>query len=177
MITGTLLLLVRAIVFLVHDDQPEVGKRCENRAARTDHHVDLAASDALPLIVAFAVGEAAVLDCHAGPERGAEDRGCRRRERNLGHHQQNAAPTRLHVSGEPQIDLGLSTAGHAVQQRRLETASRRQVAQPLERRLLFCRQVEDGRRRRWLVQVVVEGIAFDAAAFDRDEPESNESGD
>src|SRR5262249_17290029 len=47
-------LLVRAVALLVDDDHAELLKRREERGARTDGHVDLAAASAPPLVVALA---------------------------------------------------------------------------------------------------------------------------
>ena len=72
-IARALLLLVRAVVLLVDDDQPERPQRREDRRARADDDVDVAAADALPLVVTLAVGQPAVLDRDAVAERRAED--------------------------------------------------------------------------------------------------------
>ena len=56
-------------MLLVDDDQPERSQRREHRRPRADDDVDVAAADALPLVVALAVGEPAVLDRHAVAER------------------------------------------------------------------------------------------------------------
>jgi hypothetical protein len=71
------------VVLLVDHDQAEVGDRREDGAAGTDDQIDVAPPDALPLIVALAVAEAAVLDRDPRAERGAEDRRRRRRQRDL----------------------------------------------------------------------------------------------
>jgi hypothetical protein len=73
-IARALLLLVRAVVLLVHDDQAEVRRRREHRRPRADDDVDVAAADAVPLVVPLAVRQAAVLDGHALAERDAEQR-------------------------------------------------------------------------------------------------------
>ena len=67
-----LLLLVRAVVLLVDDDQADALERREHGRARAHDDVDVAAADALPLVVALAVGEAAVLDGDAIAERVAK---------------------------------------------------------------------------------------------------------
>jgi len=72
-VAGTLLLFVRAVVLFVDDNQADALERGEHRRARADHDVDVGAADALPLIVALAVREAAVLDRHAVAERLTEE--------------------------------------------------------------------------------------------------------
>ena len=61
-VARALFLLVRAVVLLVDDDQAEPVERREDRRTGADDDLDVAAPDPLPLIVALAVGEAAVLD-------------------------------------------------------------------------------------------------------------------
>ena len=90
-VARALLLLVRAVVLLVDDDQAERAQRREHRRPRADDDVDVAAADALPLVVALAVGEAAVLDGDALAERAAERGGNGGRQRDLRHQQQHAA--------------------------------------------------------------------------------------
>ncbi len=51
-------------MLLVDDDEPNRAERREDGRAGADDHVDLAAPDAMPLIVALAIGQAAVLDGH-----------------------------------------------------------------------------------------------------------------
>ena len=50
--------LVRRVVLLVDDDQPDVGERREDRQPRPDHDVDVAAPDPPPLVGALAVRRA-----------------------------------------------------------------------------------------------------------------------
>ena len=67
-------------MLLVHHDQAQRGHRREHGRARADDDVDVAATDAMPLIVTFAIAEAAVLDGDAIAEGTAEDGGHRRRQ-------------------------------------------------------------------------------------------------
>ena len=113
-VARTLFLFIGPVVLFVHDDQSEIRQRREDRAARADDDVDIAAADALPLIVALAVGEPAVLDRHPLAERGAEDRRRLRRQRDLGNHEQHALARLAHRARQAQVDLGLAAAGHAV---------------------------------------------------------------
>ena len=77
-----------------------------------------------PLGVALGVGEPAVQHGHvvaeAGPEAARELRG----ERDLRHQHQRAPPSLSGPRDDPQVDLGLARAGHAVEQERLESAER-----------------------------------------------------
>ena len=54
------LLFVGRLVLLVHDDQPEVFYRSEQRRARADHDPRLALVNAMPLVVPLAFAQTAV---------------------------------------------------------------------------------------------------------------------
>src|SRR5438067_10540230 len=90
-VARNLLLLVRRVVLLVDDDEADALERRKDGRARADDDVDVAAADALPLIVALAVAEAAVLNGDAVAERRAEERRRLRRERDLRDQHQDAA--------------------------------------------------------------------------------------
>src|SRR5207237_1748272 len=137
-VARNLLLLVRRVVLLVDDDEADALERRKDGRARADDDVDVAAADALPLIVALAVAEAAVLNGDAVAERRAEERGRRRRERDLRDQHQDAASGIADGSRETNVDLGLAAAGDAVQQRDAELAGLGQLAKPIERRLLLA---------------------------------------
>ena len=77
-VARALVLLVRGVVLLVDDNQADLFERREDGRPRADDDVDVAAADALPLIVTLAVGEAAVLDGDALAERLAEKQPRRR---------------------------------------------------------------------------------------------------
>ena len=59
-VAGELVLLVRRVVLLVDDDEPEVLDRCENRRPRADDHAGRAIQDARPRAVALRCGQARV---------------------------------------------------------------------------------------------------------------------
>ena len=100
--------------------RPGSGERREHRRARADHDVDVAAADAVPLIVALAVRQAAVLDRDRRAEPRAEQRRHLRRERDLRDQHQHAAAAGADRIRQPQVHLGLAAAGHAVEQRDVE---------------------------------------------------------
>ena len=133
-VARALLLLVRPVVLLVHDDQAEALNGREDRRARADDDVDLRAADAMPLIVALAVGQAAVLDGHAIAEQRPERSGDGRRERDFRHEDDDAPAGSRHFARQPEIQLRLAAAGHAVEQGRRERSGLRQAREPVERR-------------------------------------------
>ena len=113
-------LLVRGVVLLVHDHEPQPGQRREHGRARADHDVHFAPPDAVPLVVALARRQPAVLDGDAVPEHVAQERRHRRRQRDLRDHQQHLTPRLADQLGDPEVDLGLAAAGHAVEQRHMK---------------------------------------------------------
>ena len=75
-----LLLLVRAIVLFIDDDQANLRQRREDGRTRADDDIDLSAVNPVPLIVALAVRQSAVLNGHARTERAAKERRHSRRQ-------------------------------------------------------------------------------------------------
>ena len=71
-VPGRLVLLVRPVLLLVDDDEPELLERREHGGARADDDVHVTAADEMPLIVPFAFGEATVLNRDAIAEAVAE---------------------------------------------------------------------------------------------------------
>ena len=108
--------------------RPRLRERREHRRARADDDVDVAAADALPLVVALAVGEAAVLDRDALAE-GVRGRAPRppASARFRAPASARRGPASRTARGEAQVDLGLAAAGDAVQQRRVIRARRRRA--------------------------------------------------
>ena len=74
----------------------------------------------MPLVVALAIREAAVLNRQAVAEGAAEQRGHRGGQGDLGHEQQHAPLLRERGPSQSEVDLGLAAARHAVQEGRLE---------------------------------------------------------
>ena len=110
------LVLVGAVVLLVDDDEPEVGDRREDRAARPDADARLAGAQAAPLVVALPRAELGVQDRDGVAEARHEAVDHLRRQADLGHEDQHAAPLGQRLGGGAQVDLGLAGAGDAVQE-------------------------------------------------------------
>ena len=107
-------------MFFVDDDEPDTVQRREHRRPRADDDVHCTAADALPLIVPFAGGQAAVLNGDTVAElvtKRASDGG---RQCNFGHQDQRRAIVTADGRREAEVDFGLAAAGHAVQQRDAE---------------------------------------------------------
>ena len=120
-------------MLFIDDDEARSQQRREDGRSRADHQRHFPAADAMPLVVPLAVGEAAVLNRHARAESRTEyGRDCRR-ERDFRHQHQHAATGAHRMIGEPQVDLGLTAPGHAVQQRHLEPFGGGERVEPLNR--------------------------------------------
>ena len=146
-VTRALLLLERRVVLLVDDDQAEPVQRREDGGPCAHHHVDVAAPDAVPLVVPLAVGQPAVLDGHAAAAGGAKRAHHGRRQGDLGHEHEHAPALPAHLSRELQVDGGLPAPGHPVQQRDPEPSVRRPRRQAAQRRLLLAGQLDRSRAR------------------------------
>ena len=109
-------LLVRRVVLLVDDDQPEPADRREHRRARADDDPRLAARDALALVAALGVGQRRVEDRDAVAEPRADAADGLRRERDLRDEDDRAEAALEHRRARLQVDLGLAGAGRAVEQ-------------------------------------------------------------
>ena len=114
-----LLLLVGAVVLLVDDDEPDRAERREHGRSRADDDVDVATTDAVPLVVPLAVGQTAMLNGQPIGKRLTERGRHRRRQGNLRHEQQHTAALTPDLGRQPQVEFGLAAASDAVQERRL----------------------------------------------------------
>jgi hypothetical protein len=140
-VSRTLFLLVGAVVLFVNDNQSHLLERREHRRPGADDDIDVAAADALPLVVALAIGEAAVLDGDAVAERLAEDDGHRGSEGDLRHQDQHAAAAAADRGREAQVDFRLAAARHTVEEGDSEVAGGVQRAKAVEGRGLLRRQL------------------------------------
>ena len=109
-------LLVRRVVLLVDDDQPEPADRREDRGARADDDARLAARDPRTLVAPLGVGERRVEDRDPVAEARAHPADRLRRERDLGHEHDRPEAALEHRRARLQVHLGLAGAGRAVEQ-------------------------------------------------------------
>jgi len=119
-VTKAVLLLVRSVVFLVDDDQPEARQRSEYRRTRAEHDRCLTGARHRPGARAFAIAQ-------TGMQYGERDRKARtktrhqlRGESNLRHQYQCRAAARQHPRDCLQIHFGFAASGYAMQQERLK---------------------------------------------------------
>ncbi len=103
-------------MFLVDQDQAQVGQRREHRRARADDHVEPAAAGALPGRAALAERQVRVEHADAVAEAAAERMDDLVRQRDLGHEDEHAPAAGDRGPRRREVDLGLAAAGHAVEQ-------------------------------------------------------------
>ncbi len=110
------LLLERRVVLLVDDDEARRRQRCEHRRARADDEARFAAIRASPRVESLALGDGRVQHGELFAEAVAQSAHELRRQADLRHEQQSLPAGRELRRDEPQVDLGLAAARHAVQQ-------------------------------------------------------------
>ena len=165
-------------MLLVDDDEADVRERREDGRPRADDHVDVAAADALPLVVALAVGQAAVLDGHAIDKPQSEGGRHAQRQGDFGHEHQGTPARSQRVLGEPRVQLRFAASGHAVHEGHVERAFVEPAPQLLERHVLFRRQRHVRRLRGRLSRpspgagerVALHGLPPDAHEFAEAQP-------
>ena len=138
-ITQPLLLLVGAVVLLVDDDQAQIAKRQERRRARADHHRRQTGARAQPGLRAFGLRHGRVVAGDVRAEAPREAFAQLRRQTDFRRQHQHLLASSDHVSGAPQVQLGLAAAGDPLQQGDREF-SLRVAAQDVQRCCLFGRQ-------------------------------------
>ena len=104
------------VVLLVDHNKPEVRLGREERAARADHDVVVAAPDAVPLVEALARGEAAVEHRDAPREPGREAFDGLVGEGDLRHQRDGPPAEAAALVHGIEVDLGLAAAGHALEE-------------------------------------------------------------
>ena len=110
--------LVRGIVLLVDDDEPDIGQRSDDGQPRPDDDVHLARPDAPPLVGALAVAEARVDERDPRVEVRPQPVDERQGQGDLGD-QDEGRPAGLERGRDRlHVDRGLAAAGHPVEQER-----------------------------------------------------------
>ena len=117
MVARRLVLLVRRLVLFVHDNQAQILDGRPDRAPGADDDTRRAGADAVPFVVAFAVRERRVEDGDAVAEARGEPLNRLRRERDLRHHDDGAAPGVEFARNRLEVDFRLAAARHAEEER------------------------------------------------------------
>ena len=140
------LLLVRGVVLLVDADQAEPAHRREHGRARADRDRRLARDDPLALVAPLRLGQCRVEDSRCGRRSARGSARRLRRERDLRHEDDRAAPSLERGRARLQIDLGLAAAGRAGSRRlppspsRASRSARSRVAATRQRRRRLRRE-------------------------------------
>ena len=103
-------------MLLIHEDQPEIRQRREDRRARADHDARQPLADAVPLVETLALREIRVQHRHLVLHRGEarlETPHRLRGEGNFRHQHEHGLARVDHLSRGLQIDLGLAGTGDA----------------------------------------------------------------
>ena len=95
-------------MLLVDDDEPKIAYRREDGAARADDDAGRARADAMPFVVAFAVGKRRMQHRDARAKTAREAAHRLRRERDLRHQHDGAASLRELVRNGLEIDFRLA---------------------------------------------------------------------
>ncbi len=137
-IANAVLLLERGIVLLVDHDQADLGQWGEYREPRADDDPRLAVQCGPPVAAAGGLAQFTVQTDQAGGRKtGGKTRFELRRQVDFRDQQQRLPSGSQSALDQPQIDLGLAAAGHAVQQVGTETFGA--FGNRGQRRLLFER--------------------------------------
>ncbi len=135
-IAQAILLLERAVVLLIHHDQPQLRQFGKHRQPRAQHDARLTALRLLPMLPALAIRQTTVQTNQRGiGEALLKITFQLRREVDFRYQQQHLLPTLQGMLHEVDIHLGLAAAGNAVQQKTgVAAASGHGIAHGLLRR-------------------------------------------
>ena len=103
-------------MFLIDDNQADIGKRRENGGPGADHHMNLSPPDPPPFIKAFTGGKAGVKDGRILAEAGAKPGNHLRREGDFRHENDGRFSQAGGMTDGTDKHFGLSGTGDAVQQ-------------------------------------------------------------
>jgi len=139
-VAGVGLLLVRGVVLLVDDDQPDAAHRREHGRPGADDDPRLAPRDPVALVAPLRRPERRVHDRDAVAEPATESSHRLRRERDLRHEHDRPEPALERRRTRLEVDLRLAAAGRPLQQDVLADALVECRDDPLDRRALLVRQ-------------------------------------
>ncbi len=149
-VARSLLLLERAVVFLVDDDETELLHGREKRRARANGDRHASRAKPAPHEMALLFREPAVNHGDVIAEARAESADELGRQRDLGHENERAFARREARGDGPQVDFRFTRARHAIEKERLRVAPRDRRRERLGGGVLRARQ------HRW--DVAVDGL-------------------
>ena len=114
--------LVRGVVLLVDDDQPDVREGCHDREPRPDNDIDVAGADPPPLVRPLALAEARVQESDARVEVGTQPVHQGKCEGDLGDEDQRRPAGLERGRDRLDVDGRLATARDAIEKERSRVA-------------------------------------------------------
>ena len=147
MIMRAFVLLVGLVVLFIDDDQAQIGVRQKQRGARAHHDRRFARRDRGPVALPGARGQFGMpfQRPHAETPREAIEE--LSGQRDLRHQDQRLLAAADDLGNGFEIDFGLARSGHAIEQRDMKTAVRRQRPHRVHRGALLARKIRLGERR------------------------------
>ena len=136
------LLLVAALMLLVDNDQGKVSKGRKGSAAHADKHLCRACAHPVPHVAALVLRQLAVRHCDIIPEPGLKALHQLRRQRNLRHEHQHLTSCVHRMRRRTQVNLCLTAARNALQQKGLSRGHIRRRIYLRHRRLLLVRKLQ-----------------------------------
>ena len=119
MVSGAVLLFIRGIVLLVHDDEAQILNRGKHGRAGAYGNAGLAAVNGVPFIESLAVAHCAVENGHvafAAGKAALESRHCLRGERYFRHQDEDSLTLDQRMARSLQIHLCLAGTSHPLQE-------------------------------------------------------------
>ncbi len=121
MIADALFILIGGVVLLIDDDQAGVVQRRKNQRARSDHDARLTRQGRGPAGPSLADVLRAMRDAHQRAEARAKRPHHLIGEGDFRHHHDDVATRGERTGGELEINLGLATPSHAMEEETLVT--------------------------------------------------------
>src|SRR3990172_257420 len=127
-------------MLFVYDDQTEVGQRRENRRARADYDIDVAAGDVPPVGPALRAAQRAVQHPDPPRESRAETIDELRRQRDFGNQDETTTTRFANLLHGAKVDFCLAAAGDAMQKKRFKTSVAKAIGNCAKRNCLLRRE-------------------------------------
>ena len=111
-----IVLLIGPLMFLIQHDEPQVGKRREQRAPWTDHDIAVSPLDSLPFVCEFTRPQSTVQESDSPWESSQETLNGLSREGDFGHQAYRTTPPPDYVLGGTKVEFRLAAASHSEQE-------------------------------------------------------------
>ena len=116
MVFGSTLTFVAVLLFLVHNDQPQIGEWSKKCGSRTYDHINLACFCALALIIFFSGRQCGIHDTDPVTESLIEPKQCLVGQSDLRDQHDRLASSFYHLADELHIHFRFAAAGDAMDQ-------------------------------------------------------------